>query len=348
MWPLFFRLNQNLHLAIPAMLLAGFVYGLCGATAGLKQTILPLTFLMVYPMMVNLNLRQVLLRGDAKAQWLAQAINFGVIPFAVFGVGRLFFPSEPHLALGLLLAGLVPTSGMTISWTGFARGNVAAAVKMTVIGLVLGALATPVYVRLLLGAEIDMDLALVLRQILVIVFLPMAAGHLTRTLLVRRCGVEGFQKRIAPRFPALSTLGVLGIVFVAMALKARAIQQSPEMLLAIFVPIVMVYALNFALSTWVGRRWLSRGDAIALVYGTVMRNLSIALALAMNAFGPQGAAAALVVALAYVVQVQAAAWYVRFTDRIFGLPRPAPQAAGHLAPAPALAACPVAPPSAES
>ena len=64
-----------------------------------------------------------------------------------------------------------------------------------------------------------------------------------------------------------------------------------------------------------------RGDAIALVYGTVMRNLSIALALAMNVFGPAGAQAALVIALAYVVQVQSAAWYVRLTDRIFG-PKP--------------------------
>ena len=37
------------------------------------------------------------------------------------------------------------------------------------------------------------------------------------------------------------------------------------------------------------RAWLSRGDGIALVYGTVMRHLSIALALAMNAFGEAGA-----------------------------------------------------------
>jgi predicted Na+-dependent transporter len=87
-----------------------------------------------------------------------------------------------------------------------------------------------------------------------------------------------------------------------------------------FAPIVIIYVLNFAISTWVGKRLLPRGDAIALVYGTVMRNLSIALALAMNAFGPQGADAALVVALAYIVQVQAAAWYVKFTDRIFGEP----------------------------
>jgi ACR3 family arsenite efflux pump ArsB len=103
-----------------------------------------------------------------------------------------------------------------------------------------------------------------------------------------------------------------------MALKARSILQSPEILLSIFAPIVIVYALNFGLSTWIGKRLLPRGEAIALVYGTVMRNLSIALALAINAFGPQGAGAALVVALSYVVQVQAAAWYVKYTDRIFG------------------------------
>jgi ACR3 family arsenite efflux pump ArsB len=49
-----------------------------------------------------------------------------------------------------------------------------------------------------------------------------------------------------------------------------------------------------------------------------MRNLSIALAVAINAFGSQGSDAALVVAMAYIIQVQSAAWYVRFTDRLFG------------------------------
>jgi len=38
--------------------------------------------------------RKVLQRGDGKAQWLAQAINFGVIPFAVLFIGRLFFPED--------------------------------------------------------------------------------------------------------------------------------------------------------------------------------------------------------------------------------------------------------------
>jgi len=73
----------------------------------------------------------------------------------------------------------------------------------------------------------------------------------------------------------------------------------------------------------IGKLFFARGDAIALVYGTVMRNLSIALAIAINAFGEKGADAALIIAVSYIIQVQSAAWYVKFSDRIFG---PAPSA----------------------
>ena len=96
------------------------------------------------------------------------------------------------------------------------------------------------------------------------------------------------------------------------------------MLWQILQPLLVLYAANFLISTVVGRLLFSRGDAIALVYGTVMRNLSIALALSINAFGAQGADAALVIAVSYIIQVQAAAWYVKLTDLFFG-PAPAQQ-----------------------
>lgn len=318
MWTLLKRINQNLVTAIPVMMLLGFGYGTLCDPAFLKNLIVPLTFLMVYPMMVTLNVRRVFSGGDGRAQLLSQLINFGIIPFLAYGVGRLFFQDQPYMALGLLLAGLVPTSGMTISWTGFAGGNTAAAVKMTVIGLTLGSIATPFYVKFLLGAAIRVDLLAVVQQILVIVFLPMALGFATQQALIRRYGQQTFQTRMAPRFPGLSTLGVLGIVFVAMSLKARAIAGAPDLLLAILAPLALVYTANYLLSTFLGRLLLTRDDAIAMVYGTVMRNLSIALAIAINAFGPQGSTAALVVAMAYIIQVQSAAWYVKFTDRIYG------------------------------
>ena len=318
MWLLLGKINKNLIYAIPAMLLAGFGFGIVVEATFLKTLILPFTFLMVYPMMVNLKLKQVFNKGDGRAQLVTQAINFLVIPFVAYWTGQLVFSDKPYMALGLLLAALVPTSGMTISWTGFAGGNLGAAVKMTVIGLILGSLATPFYVKALLGTSVEVDLMRVFQQIVLIVFLPMAAGYATQRLLVKRYGQDDFKKRLAPRFPGLSTLGVLGIVFIAMALKAPAIATQPGQLVSILVPLALLYLFNFGLSTIVGRVFLQRADAIAMVYGTVMRNLSIALAVAINAFGPAGSDAALVIALAYVIQVQSAAWYVKFTPALFG------------------------------
>ena len=317
MWKALQKINKNLVTAIPVMMVLGFGYGLSTDPAVLKKLIVPMTFLMVYPMMVTLKVKTVYQGGDSKAQWLSMLINFGIIPFVAFGVGLLFFKDQPFMALGLLLAGLVPTSGMTISWTGFAQGNVATAIKMTVIGLTIGSLATPFYVRYLMGAQIEVSILAVMKQIALIVFLPMILGFVTQQALIKKYGQPDFQKRIGPRFPALSTIGVLGIVFVAMALKAKVIAGAPQVLLAILAPLTVIYTLNYLLSTLVGRRFLPRGDAIALVYGTVMRNLSIALAIAMNAFGEKGSSAALVVALAYIIQVQSAAWYVRLTDKFF-------------------------------
>lgn len=320
MWQFLAKINQNLTLAIPMMMLTGFMLGVWIDAGFLKHLILPFTFLMVYPMMVTLNLKKVLEGGDFKAQWLAQAINFGVIPFLAYAIGLIFFKNNPYMALGLLLAGLVPTSGMTISWTGFAKGNLEAAVKMTVIGLCLGSIATPFYVKFLMGSTLEIDFFKVLQQIVMIVFLPMAAGFLTRQALVKKYGPKKFMEQVGPKFPSLSTVGVIGIVFIAMALKARGIAAAPGMIFHILAPLILIYLFNFTLSTLVGRAFLPRGDAIALVYGSVMRNLSIALAIAMNAFGKEGADAALVIAIAYIIQVQAAAWYVKFTDRIFGPP----------------------------
>ena len=318
MWKILGKINKNLTIAIPVMMLLGFLFGIIFPTAFLKNFIIPLTFLMVYPMMVTLKIKKVFEGGDTKAQFLTQIINFGIVPFVAFGLGLLFFKDNPYMALGLLLAGLVPTSGMTISWTGFAKGNMEAAVKMTVIGLTIGSIATPFYVKFLMGADIDVNIILVMKQILFIVFLPMAAGFFTQQSLIKKFGLKEFQQNIGPKFPGISTIGVIGIVFVAIALKAESISSSPQMLLYILGPLCIIYAFNFVLSTVVGKLFLSRGDAIALVYGSVMRNLSIALAIAINAFGPEGSSAALVVAIAYIIQVQSAAWYVKLTDKIFG------------------------------
>ncbi|MBU0615278.1 MAG: bile acid:sodium symporter [Nanoarchaeota archaeon] len=318
MWKKISFLQKNLVYSIPVFMIIGIMFGYFFDASFLKALIMPLTFLMVYPMMVNLQIKKVFSRGDSKVQIITQLINFAIIPFIAFGLGKIFFNDKPLIALGLLLAALLPTSGMTISWTGFAKGNLNAAIKMTVIGLIVGSLATPLYAKWLMGAAIEIPLIDVFKQIALIVFLPMIAGYVTQKFIIWKYGEAKYHKDIKQKFPMLSTLGVLGIVAVAMALKSKTIISQPTMLINLFIPLLIIYGVNYLLSTIIAKYFFSREDGIALIYGTVMRNLSIALAIAMTVFGKEGSDIALIIALAYIIQVQSAAWYVKFTDKIFG------------------------------
>ena len=320
MWKALMWLQKNLTWSIPLSMLAGLVFGQLVDPSLLRRAILPLTFLMVYPMMVAVNIQEVFKPGGGKLQGVTLVINFVLIPLLGYSLGLVFFSEQPLMRLGLLLTSLLPTSGMTISWTGFAKGNVPAAIRMTVFGLILGSLLAPLYLKALMGTVMDIPLADVFVQILVIVFLPLVLGSVTQRWLVKQYGTDRFNTALKPKFAPFSTLGVLGIVFVSMALKSQSIVSQPLLLLRYLLPLVVIYAINFGISTLIGKKQFVRADGVALVYGTVMRNLSIALAIAMGVFGAKGAEVALLISLAYIVQVQAAAWYVKFTDRLFGAP----------------------------
>jgi len=222
------KIQKHLIIVIPIVMVAGFLAGLVMNPAPLKQLIMPLTFLMVYPMMINLQLKKVIEGGDLKVQVVTQLLNFTVLPLIAFGIGKVAFSDSPYVALGLLLASLLPTSGMTISWTGMAKGNMAAAVKMTVFGLLIGSILTPIYIKFLMGTTIEIPMAKIFKQILMVVLLPLILGNLTQRGLIRRYGMAHYQKDLKPLFPPFSTLGVLGVVFVAMALKASGVDLKDK------------------------------------------------------------------------------------------------------------------------
>ena len=90
MWNTLLKINKHLIIAIPLFLIAGFIFGVFAdkaLTRSMKALILPLTFLMVYPMMVTLNIQHLRKGLDIKLQVTTQFINFAVIPFVAFFFG---------------------------------------------------------------------------------------------------------------------------------------------------------------------------------------------------------------------------------------------------------------------
>ena len=70
----------------------------------------------------------------------------------------------------------------------------------------------------LIGAAIEIPLAKIFQQVAQVVFLPMILGYATQRLIVRKFGETGYRRDFKPKFPLISTLGLMGIVFSAMAL----------------------------------------------------------------------------------------------------------------------------------
>jgi ACR3 family arsenite efflux pump ArsB len=309
-------IKKNLIISILIAMAVGILIGYYFDVSWFKQLILPLTFLLVYPMMVTLKLETILEKWNLKLQLTTQIINFIVFPLIAYFLGVLFFSDNEYLRLGLLLIALLPTSGMTISWTAMAKGNINAAIKMVVIGLLLGALLSPFYITFFMGEAIEVPFMKIFTQIIVVVLLPTLLAFITQKLLVKQYGTEKFHKSIKPKFPLFSTLGVVIIIFVAISLKAKMIVNQPEILLNIIIPLLIMYALFFIVSIVTGKFLFNRNDGIALVNGSLIRSLSIALAITLSSF-PEAGITALLIGIAYTIQVQIAAWNVRLTKILF-------------------------------
>lgn len=304
-------IQTHLIVSILLSMIIGLVIGRLFDTSSLRSSVSVLSFLMVYPMMVTLNFKSLKEKGNIKLQVTTQLINFIFAPLLAILFGLLFFPSNDNFKLGILLIALLPTSGMTVSWTVMAKGNVKEAIRMIVIGLILGGLLTPLYINFFMNQSANIPFMTIITQIGLIVFLPMLLGFITQMILVNRYTFETFNTTIKPVFPRFSTFSLVILITLVMSLRARLILSQPEILITILVPIILGYLVMLGSIHLLAIKLFNREDRIALINGTMIRNLSLALAIALTVFNTEGPEIALIIAVAYIVQVQIAAWYVK-------------------------------------
>ncbi len=307
-------LKANLIYVVVVSLAVGLIVGQFigpGTQTTLQSAIIPVLFVMIYPMMINIDIREVLsVREHVAPVGLSLLVNFAIAPLVAVALASVFFAGNPAYAIGLYLIALIPTSGMTAAWTGLAGGDLEAALVAIAVNLVAAIFILPVYLSALIGDAVGFDPNALYRQLAIIVVVPMVAGNLTRRFLLRRLGENGF-KRLKPTFGGVSSLGVMLIVFIAMAIRSESILADPLTSALTIIPLVAFYAVILAVGTGLGGLLLSDSRSVALVYATSMRNLSIALAIAaVPGFPP--AEAVLPIALAYLIQPPLGAVYMQY------------------------------------
>ncbi|MGZ6328495.1 MAG: arsenic resistance protein [Candidatus Limnocylindrales bacterium] len=264
-------------------------------------------FLMMYPAMTNVRLGEV---GSAfrSPRQLAVVLcfNYLIAPFLMLGLANIFV-NDPELHTGLVLYGLAPCIAMVIIFTYLAKGNTPMALVFVAVNSVIQMLLIPVYARLLIGT-VSFDVWVVAQSVVLYLGLPLAAGILTRQLVIRRGG-EAAMERLKPALHALSILGLLFTLIVMFSLKGDLILERPAIVLQMAIPMTLFFAAMFGLVLFIGSRLrFPYPDAVAVAFSSTGRDFEIAIAIAITAFSPTVALATVVGPLIEVPVMLALVW----------------------------------------
>ena len=292
----FLKLKNHLDKFLPLYVTIGMILGFFAglhvnvkAHANLYKNLnLIVVIAMIYPMMINLKLER--LKNSAKLwKQLLIALIMGLVvsPLLMYGLisfVSLFTKVNPNLALGLVLAVVVPCSSMSIAYTGLTDGNIELSTIVVAISFTLAIVTVPLWLKVFASSyHVSISVWLLIKTILTVVIIPMILGVLTRWYLLKKMGTEGFLK-LKPLFPSISLLGMYTIVFLIFMEKAKLIASKPAVVALAILPLVLYYLTALVLMTYTNKVLkLPYADHMAVTFTSVGKNEGTAMAIAMAA-----------------------------------------------------------------
>ncbi|MBL4902723.1 MAG: arsenic resistance protein [Desulfocapsa sp.] len=304
--------SRNLIYVIPFIILLALVCGLFVDTSSLKNLLLPVAMLTVFPAMIGFQPRELLKLTDIRLLSANLLLNFIALPLSALLIGMILLEPWPELRLGLLIISVVPGGNMAVAFTMLFKGNVEVSLKLSTMNLLLGSLLAPLYLYILAGTLVEIAPYHIGKTIGLIVLVPLCAGVIVYNFLLKRFGREHFKREIKPLLPAFSVWGLIYLVFTSVSVKAEMIFSYPELVIQALSSLLLWYSIIFILCISIGRYFFSHKDAISLLLNVELRNLPICMGLAVTAFPPQ---TAMMVALAFLFQQQLALWVLKLDQR---------------------------------
>ena len=279
-----------------------------------------LIWLMIYPMMVQIDFSSVLgVRRQPKGLTLTVVVNWLIKPFTMFFFAWLFLQViftpfiETELAqeyvAGAILLGAAPCTAMVFVWSYLTKGDPAyTLVQVSVNDLIMLFAFAPI-VALLLGiSNIVVPWNTLLLSVVLYIVVPLTAGYITRVILIRNKGTLWFDNNFLKRLGPLTIIGLLLTLILLFSFQGEVILNNPLHIGLIAVPLIIQTFFIFAVA-YGGAKLLRIPHPIAapaaLIGASNFFELAVATAIAL--FGvTSGAALATVVGVLVEVPVMLA------------------------------------------
>jgi arsenite transporter len=274
-----------------------------------------LIWLMIFPMMLKIDFGS--LGGIAKKPkglLITLFVNWLVKPFSMALLAWIFLQNvfaawiEPEMAknytAGLIILAAAPCTAMVFVWSYLTDGDPAyTLVQVAVNDLIMLVAFAPIVMFLCGVANVVVPSKVLITSVVVFIVIPLAAGWLTRTLLLKSHGKDWFEKNFLPKFQPVTIFALLLTLLLIFAFQAENLTTRWFAVVLIAVPIVIQVYFNSSLTYRLMRRFKVPHNVAspgALIGASNFFELAVAVAITL--FGP-GSGAALATVVGVLVEV---------------------------------------------
>jgi ACR3 family arsenite transporter len=295
-----------------------------------------LLWLMIYPMMLKVDFSAI--GGIArrpKGLVVTLFVNWLVKPFSMALLAWIFMQHvfaawiDPETAknytAGLIILAAAPCTAMVFVWSYLTDGDPTyTLVQVAVNDLIMLVAFAPIVMFLCGVAHVVVPAKVLITSVIMFIVIPLSAGWLTRTTLLKSHGKEWFEQNFLPKFHPVMIGALLLTLVLIFAFQSKNLTSRWLAVLLLAVPIVIQVYFNSGLTYLLMRRWRVQHNVAApgsLIGASNFFELAVAVAITL--FGADSPAAlATVVGVLVEVPVmlsvcnvcnQSRAWYDRST-----------------------------------
>ncbi|MFO1514862.1 MAG: ACR3 family arsenite efflux transporter [Verrucomicrobiota bacterium] len=276
-----------------------------------------LLWLMIYPMMLKVDFTAVGgIAKKPKGLVVTLIVNWLVKPFSMAFLAWLFMQHifsawiTPEMAkeytAGLIILAAAPCTAMVFVWSYLTDGDpVYTLVQVAVNDLIMLVAFAPIVMFLCGVANVVVPPKVLITSVVVFIVIPLAAGWLTRKLLLKSHGKEWFEKNFLPKFHPVMMWALLLTLVLIFAFQADNLTKKWFAVILLAIPILIQVYFNSSI-TYLLMRKLKVPHNVASPGALIGASnfFELAVAVAITLFGPaSGAALACVVGVLVEVPV---------------------------------------------
>lgn len=274
------KISQLIEKHFWLILLAGILLGLWSPVSFKAHPILPkiLLGMMLFLAFLKIDALEVLenMRNFRLMIYVA-SVYMLVIPLAFYFSTRIF---DADLAVGILLLTAMPAGVSAPVLTDIARGNISLSMSLTIVSQLLAPFTVPFLFWLLNIESLTINKLLILRDIAILVFLPMIISQIVKRYLPQT--IEKTQHL----FTSANVFLLFSFVYIAISSQRNVILENPAGLIWKIVVLYLVFILLHIIGYMITPKE-SRENRIAVAIGAAYMNNGMAIVLAASYFKPE-------------------------------------------------------------